>query len=54
MTIEDLTKAFWMLNRVDIKEHKVVKVEDNVIYMDNGMLLHVTALADHYDREYGE
>ena len=53
MSIEDLTKAFWMLNGIGLAL-KVVKVENNEIYLENGVVLSVAALAKNYNSVYGE
>ena len=53
MNIEDLTKAFWMLNGINVTL-KVVKVEDDGIYLENGVVLSISALVRNYNKEYGE
>lgn len=51
MWIEDLTKALWMLNGMS---HFccIQRIEDNVIYMTNGVKYSVKELAKEYDKEY--
>lgn len=55
MSIEDLTKAFWMLNAMDIKWRCCVrKVENGYIYMTQHCLrFEIAALVKQYDKEYG-
>lgn len=53
MDIIDLTKAFWMLNGIDLKL-KVTKVEENEIYLENGLVLSVPDLVKKYNEEYGK
>ena len=54
MEIIDLTKALRMLKRMNLTVLKVIKIENNVIYFDNGLLLSVTVLVDYYNKEYGK
>lgn len=55
MWIEDLTKAFWMLNGTLLKNNCCVwKVENGYIYMSAGELkFSVKDLVEEYDKEYG-
>ena len=56
MTIEDLTKAFWMLNSewnpANLTVEKVT--EDGLIYMSNGTYRLISKLVETYNKEYGE
>lgn len=56
MKIEDLTKAFWMLNgEWNPAQLTVEKVtEDGLIYMSNGTYRLIAELVEEYNREYGE
>ena len=56
MSIEDLTKAFWMLNSKREPAHLTVEkvTEDGLIYMSNGTYRIVSKLVDEYNKEYGE
>ena len=51
MWIEDLTKAFWMLNGLSLI-CCVQRIENNVIYMTNGDKYSVKELVEEYDKEY--
>ena len=56
MTIEELTKAFWMLNGkwnpANLTVEKVT--EDGLIYMSNGTYRQVTELVKEYNKFYGD
>lgn len=53
MWVEDLTKAFWMLNQTPWK-CLVWKVEDGFIYMNaRDVRFSVKDLVEEYDKEYG-
>jgi len=53
MWIEDLTKAFWVLNGDKVKWMCCVwKVENNIIYMTNGATFYIPDLVTQYDREH--
>lgn len=56
MTIEDLTKAFWMLNGERNPALLTVEkvIEDGLIYMSNGTYRIVANLVKKYNEEYGE
>ena len=56
MNIEDLTKAFWMLNGERNPAHLTVEkvTEDGVIYMSNDTYRLVSTLVQKYNEEYGE
>lgn len=52
MWIEDLTKALWMLNGLQLI-NLVQEIKDNVIVMTNGDVYSVIDLRNAYDEEYG-
>lgn len=53
MWIEDLAKAFWILNGDKVKEMCCVwKIENNIIYMTNGATFYIPDLVAKYDMEY--
>ena len=56
MNIEDLTKAFWMLNSAWNPANLTVEkvTEDGIIYMSNGTYRIVADLVKEYNEEYGE
>lgn len=54
MWIEELTKALWVLNGDKVKWMCCVrKIENNIIYMTNGVTFYIPDLAKQYDKEYG-
>lgn len=54
MWIENLTKAFWVLNGDKVKwMSRVWKVENDIIYMTNGATFYIPDLVAKYDQEYG-
>lgn len=55
MWIEDLAKAFWMLNALNIKWQCCVwKVENGYIYMtQHGLRFEIAELVKQYNKEYG-
>lgn len=53
MDIRDLTKAFWILNSIQLRL-RVTQVIGHEIYLENGIALSIPALVKKYDREYGE
>lgn len=54
MWIENLTKAFWILNGDKVKWMcHVWKIENDIIYMTNGATFYIPDLVAKYDREYG-
>jgi len=55
MWIEDLTKAFWMLNRTPLQWNCCVwKVENGFIYMTaRDVRFAIKDLVEEYDKEYG-
>ncbi len=56
MKIEELTKAFWVLNSHGNKG-KVVKVENGFIFIKRGSKLQIFSikrLVGEYNKEYGE
>lgn len=52
MTVEDLTKALWMLNGEELGA--VSAIYDGKIYMADGRIAFVDMLVDLYDRAYGD
>ena len=50
MTVEDLTKALWMLNGEELGA--VSAIYDGKIYMADGRIAFVDMLAELYDKAY--
>ena len=55
MSIEDLTKAFWILNADPLAYCINIKsIQDGKIYFDNGQIMEIQELVEVYNEEYGE
>lgn len=55
MTIEDLTKAMWMLNADLLSAFvDVISITEGKIFLANGQVMAVQDLVQAYNEEYGE
>ena len=55
MTIEDLTKAMWMLNADPLAWVITVQtIKEGKIFFDNGQVMELSDLVRAYNEEYGE
>lgn len=55
MSIEDLTKAFWILNGDPLAWVMTVQIiKEGKIFFDNGQVMELSDLVQAYNEEYGE
>ena len=55
MSIEDLTKAFWVLNADPLALYiDVESIHDGKIFFVSGQIMDISELVEVYNEEYGE